>query len=186
MSAPKDYLHGTGLHPPAVALLGGAMILVGIGTAVIGTPALKLPGVVGLPTPVHLAKSLLGLWIAATGIGLLGLKRWARPTAVAMIGLGGIVIPLYPWTTIYVDWEFLLLLRAMTVLTSTIAVAYLCRPSITAAFAEGGVPVVSEGFYCAACNAIHGAKRPDECPHCGGPIYELLRSPSGVAYAREP
>ena len=186
MSTPKPWQHGTGLHPPAVALLGGGLLLAGIGVAVIATPALKLPGIAGLPAPIHIAKVLLGLWISSTGVGLLAMRSWARPTALLFLALGGIVLPLYPWRTEFVDWEFLLMLRAMLVLVSTIAVAYLFRPSIVAAFRDGGVPVISEGFYCAACNSSHGETRPPECPHCGGPTFELLRSPSGVAYAREP
>ncbi len=173
----------SGCRPPATAGLAAVLVAAGVGVALVGTGALRLPGGRTLPLGLQLAKGILALTLGLAGGGLFLLVPSARPAA-RLVFAAGVVLPLYPWSSPHVDWEFMVLVRFLVSLTSGIAYLYLGRPSIVWAYAHGGVPVVHEGWYCASCNAPSEKPQPEGCRQCQGPVLELLRSPGGVAYAR--
>lgn len=185
MQEDRDLIQGSGYHPPATIALALAMVAVGCGIIALGTSVLKTPGGAPLSTGMMVFKGLAGLMVIGAGAGLYMLAPWSRAACRFLILVGGVLLPLYPLQTKFIDWEFLTTLRMMLVLTSLVAVLYLSRTSVAYALENGGVPVRFEGYYCAGCNAPFPEHPGEDCAHCGGPIFRIYRSVGGVAYARE-
>lgn len=196
--APRGLAEGSGFHPPASVAIACLMVGTGTGVLAVGTPVLRLPGGISLSDGMQLIKSLLGLMILGSGLGLYLLRPWARRAVIGLIFLGGILVPLYGWESNllelgfieklkrYIDWEFAWTFRGILFVTSAVVLGYLRRPSVAWALEHGGVPVRFEAFVCAGCNQQVEAMPKDGCEVCGGPLFEQYRSAGGVAYLREP
>lgn len=200
MDLPEDGLStpeppGTGFHPPAVVALACIFLGAGVLIGVVGTRAIRLPGI-QVPLGYQLAKGLLGLMVAMIGVGLYRIRLWALPAAeLSLLTVAALStfswhgnrlgLELFDKLARFVDWEFAYTLRGMTFLTALILVVYLRRPSVRWAFRHGGVPARFEGFVCAGCNAPYAEDQPDGCGNCEGPVFALYRSAGGVAYIRD-
>lgn len=187
----------SGFNPPATVLVGCLLAATGAFLMLLGTTALRLPRGAQLSFGMQISKMVLGLMVSGAGVGMILLAPWSRNVVRAMLVVGGLLLPLYPWEanplgiglfevlSRAIDWEFAWTFRGLVFLTSTILVGYLSRPSVARAFENGGVEARFEGYVCAGCNGTEEHYRKEGCDVCGGPLFEQYRSPGGFCYLRE-
>ncbi len=193
---PQDLLKNSGMLPPEVVAV--SILLVGVGALIliVGTSALRLPGLV-LSVGMQAAKTLVGLIVISAGVGLYWIKPWSRNVVRCLIFVGGILVPLYGWEsnifhlsfvktlTQLVDWEFAWTARGIVLLTSAVIFGYLSRPSIAWAFENGGEAARFKGFVCVGCGQESHELADGSCIICGGGQYAQFMTLSGVSHLRE-